>query len=391
MLENIKKVDRKIIMMIGFLLALIILIIIIMIVINMLNNGKLSYSKIESKMVSGAKSYYKTNSALLPTEVDKTVEVDASTLASEGYIKDLSEYVKDDSVVCSGKVIVAKTQDDYDYVASLDCGDKYKTSFLYQKVLEQGTVTSGEGLYNTEDFITTTPNLGIDEEGYDLSQNPLLGGYVFRGQNVNNFVKIDNNLYRIVKIDKNNDIVIATTNKRLRGVFDDRYNSETDRQTGINDYSVSRAYETLKKQYNDVLISDKGSVLYTKRVTKDLCIGRRSADNTTKDGSAECAKVMKGQYFGLLPAYDIMNASLDSNCTSTVSKECGNYNYIVDTSYWSATGDVDSTSLVYRINQNSLKTYNANLTLTLKYVLFLSNRTIFKSGTGTETDPYILK
>ena len=86
---------------------------------------------------------------------------------------------------------------------------------------------------------------------------------LYASEVVNNYIMIDKVKYRIVKIDGNGDIMVVTTSTRERGVFDDRFNLETGENSGINDYSVSRAHESLTTLYNELnedgLIKQKGT------------------------------------------------------------------------------------------------------------------------------------
>ena len=58
-------------------------------------------------------------------------------------------------------------------------------------LIEKDLTSSGNGLYKMEDVVETGETLGIDDDGYDLSTNELMQGYIYRGEAVNNFVKID--------------------------------------------------------------------------------------------------------------------------------------------------------------------------------------------------------
>ena len=99
-------------------------------------------------------------------------------------MKPLAEYVGEDKT-CSGVVQVEKSGTNYLYVPYLNCGDDYVTLELYRKVLANETiVTSGYGLYQTN------------------------GSYVFRGEVVNNFVKLGESMWRIVKITSNNTMYL---------------------------------------------------------------------------------------------------------------------------------------------------------------------------------------
>ena len=89
-------------------------------------------------------------------------------------MKDLSEYLGD--TACGGAVQVQKSGSEYLYTPYLNCGENYATVELYKKVLSDNSiVTSGYGLYNM-----------------DYAK-------VFRGEDVNNFVKLENEKYSGLK------------------------------------------------------------------------------------------------------------------------------------------------------------------------------------------------
>lgn len=387
MLNAIKKMDKKMLRMICFIFGVIIILIIVIVVVSLFTGGKLSYSKIENKMVSAAQNYYKDNDNLLPKKVGEVVEIDVMTLASNSYIKDLSEYTKE-SVICEGKVIVAKTDDNYDYVPYLDCGTEYKTEFLTEKLLENVTNT-GEGLYKLDDVVELGDPLEFDDEGYDLATNELLKGYIYRGENVNNYIKIDDSLYRIVQIDGNNDITVITEYKKKKGPYDDRYNSDALQNYGINDYTVSRAYENIKKAYDDL---DEDSMIKKKITSKNICVGARNVDDVSTDGSSECSKVMKNQHYGLITIANFMNASLSEECKNALSTECHNYNYLtkLDSPFWTITPSTENSYTAYRVGDIT-EGVRTNKNATYRYVYYLSNRLRYVSGSGTENDPYIVK
>ena len=380
MLESIKKVDKKIIIMFGVMIAIVLVIIIALIVLSLSGGGTLSFEKIETKLVSAAESYYDDNEDKLPAKIGESKEIKVDTLVKEGYISALSEYTEE-GVKCDAKVIVAKIENGYDYVAALDCGKEYKTVFLAD-YLKEKVVTSGSGLYQVT---PPTTDLGTDADGYNLSSNELLSGYVYRGEKVNNYIQVGNVVYRIVRIDGNNDFTVVTTNNSSKGVYDDRHNNNTQ---GINDYTKSRVQEALAEKYTGLKID---GFIKSKSVTKDVCIGARSTTDTTKDGSTECKVVMKDQNCSLLPVYEILNASLSDECQKTTDAACRNYNYLMSTgTFWTMTPTDKNTYSAYISGgkMSSMETYED---YAYKYVYYLSSRLVYESGTGTEADPFIVK
>ena len=236
------------------------------------------------------------------------------------------------------------------------------------------------------------PDLLLDEDGYDLSLNPLLGGYVFKGIDVNNYISIDDVLFRIIKIDKNKDMELLSVSEAYNYFsFDDRYNSDFNSKNGYNDFNESAVKRNLMKDiYKEF---DKRGILATKTVPKNICVGGRAQNELGSDGKAECSQVLKNQYIAFLPAFDVMNASLSPLCLKTTDFECANLNYITeeDTSF-TITPDVYGSSNIYIFgNSSALESEQANITLSTSYTIFLSNRVLYDSGDGSESKPYKVK
>ena len=100
---------------------------------------------------------------------------------------------------------------------------------------------------------------------------------------------------------------------------------------------------------------------------------------------------MKDQLYSLLPAYDILYASLSKECKSTIDGSCENYNFLtVNSSVWTMTPSVVNSYYAYKIS-GGLKSDRIDRSGTYKYVYYLSGRLIYDGGTGTEADPYKVK
>jgi hypothetical protein len=88
-----------------------------------------------------------------------------------------------------------------------------------------------------------------------------------------------------------------------------------------------------------------------------------------------------------------MAASLDENCTTTISKSCINYNFLAtyNSTSWALTALSDDTKSALRYSRNGLRKTEASISSKLNLTAFISKRAFYKSGTGTLTDPYIMK
>lgn len=359
---------KKLFIIMGGIIGLVILIIIILLIYNAIF-GKITYETIENKVLNAAKKYYSENESLLPKDDTEEVTTTDASLTAAGYLKSMSELTKDmDGVTCTAQVVVNYAGGDYRYTALLDCGDAYSTKTLTSYINEKETrVYTGQGLYD------------------------LNGELVYRGENPNNYVKFSGKMWRIVKI-SNEQVVMILDEKDVRSVWDDRFNTQMNRSLGINDYAVSRVYENLTATY-------KGDELFNKDNKKLLAIhslytGKRYEADAYNDGSIEKATFLERQYIGLLPLYDYINASIDTNCNSALTESCANYNYLnhFDYNWWTITADAANTHKVFRVSSDgTVESLKANSNGYLRPVIYLVKDALYVSGTGTETDPYTIK
>lgn len=349
-------------------IGLIVVIIIISAVVNALSPTYISYEKFEEKLSSAAKSYYKANPELLPTGTGENI-VYYSSLEEGGYIKPITSLLKDGES-CTAQVIVVKYGENYTYIPYLNCPGEYETKELYKAVLENNkTVTEKEGLYRGND------------------------SYYFRGENINNYVLIDDMLWRIIKINNDNSMSIVRTKAHDDYVeWDNRYNIDTETISGVNDFEVSRIKTILQNLVDDPeLLSDTAK---SKLTTRELCIGKRGLDDTDSSGSIECSVMSEDSYLiGLITASEFMAASLDENCTTTISRSCSNYNFLSSnsSSAWTITAIADDSKSALRYSSIGLRKIEASISSKLYPVIFISKRAFYKSGTGSSTDPYIIR
>ena len=370
MMDLFKKIGKKtMILVVGFLILIIVILFGGAFIYNKFFY-KRSYSEIENIMVDASKKYYSENKDELSDTLNSTVNISADALASSGNMKQLSEYLKDDSVSCNGQVNVTNLGKDYRYTSVLDCGDKYKTKTLIDYLKNNvAVVESGNGLYN------------------------LNNEFVYRGDKVNNYIKFYSNdrVYRIVKF-TDNYISMIYTDKIDSAIWDDRYNIEEETEVGINNYSVSRIKDTLQNLYksNSIFNSYAKNLIITHKVG----IGKRGSNDGDKSGNMENSVYVDNQYLGLLPIYDFMNASIDKNCNSTVSPSCQNYNYLskYSSSWWTSTASNENTYKAYKVLGGSYVTASSTDSDSRpRFVVYANKDALYVSGDGTKKNPYIIK
>ena len=369
--SNDNAMKKRMIMFMGIIVGFTVLLLLILFIASLSKSRNYSYEDIETIMKNAAVSYFKDYPEYLPTTEGGIVEVDSSNLVVAGKMKDLSEYTKE-GVLCTGSVQVEKSGSEYLYSPILNCGNNYATVSLTSKVVTENVVSSGYGLYELND-----------------------GSYVFRGEDVNNYVELENSLWRIVKVTNDGNIVLVNQNGAgYSQPWDDRYNEARRYESGINEYRASRVKEYLGKIYKNPSKDDQEDVLSkndkSKIVSYSLCIGKRTPTSESSDNSIECSSVYENQKLGLLTLSDYMMASIDPNCKSSETRSCKNYNYLViDSDWWLATANSENDSTVYMVDRNGVvEPDNASNYAIVRPVIYLNSKVMYKSGNGTLEKPF---
>lgn len=358
-----KKLMMYLIIAVGFIVALFIF----MGIVKLISGSRLSYDNVEIKLKNAAVEYYKDHSELLPNVEGNTVSVDATTLHESKKIKSLDKIVKKGSS-CTGEVKVQKNGDFYLYTPYLDCGEEYKTTNLTDKILSDNhVVTEKDGLYAFGD------------------------DFLFRGEKVNNYVSFSGKTWRILRINADKTIRLIEDDVEYTGVWDDRYNITRQGYTGINDFFKSRLKDGLENVYNKMgLFNDTAK---SQIVSKGLCVGKRSISETDNSGSVECSTVTDPLPVGLMQVNEFMIASLDPNCSFATDAQCSNYNYLANytKSTWTLNADLDSTYKSFKFTGDGFTSSINSNESGFRLVINLSGNLMYIKGSGTQTDPYIVK
>lgn len=369
---------KTIIILCSSLIGILILILLIAWIMSITKTHYYTYEEVEAKIIDATKNYYKDYPTMLPVD-DGDYTLLYSALEGKQYIKPLTELLSD-GASCTAEILVSKFGETYNYIPYLNCPE-YESKELYKIVLNSNPVkTTGAGLYQDEN-----------------------GQYYFKGEINNNYVSlgtIEINskekpiLWRIMSIDSDGTMKLKAgygTNEKY--VWDNRYNTEKNNNYGYNDFEKSRLKETLiNLGKGELILKDYEK---SKLVAKNLCVGKRSLDDTSKDGSTECATLSEDKYiFGTQCVYEFLRASLDDNCKTVNDKSCANYNYLANnqqSNEWSITASPLNSYQSYSFDINSYSLANAYQNKKLYLTININNHAFFKSGTGYYDDPYILK
>lgn len=349
-----------------YVMGITIFVIVLIIILSSCSSGggASSYEGIEQNMVSAAKKYYSSKQERLPNIDGNSVKVSISTLVEAELLKETVD-PKNKSNVCTGYVEVTKVGDDYSYVPFLTCAGNYEAKYLKDFVIETKTDELGNGVYN------------IDNE------------YIYRGNDVNNYVQFNNMLWRIVKVDSTGDIKLILAYRTDEGYkWDSKYNSIKKGNFGITtNYLITDIRQSLKSYYENAFSESSKAMI----VSKTFCIGRYSQKDYF-DKEKECSITIQNEKVGLLNATDFKNASLDQNCVSLSNYECTNQNYLNDENIntWLLNSDSDTTHKAYYLSR-AIGITNASNERKINPVIYLSNKTMIGDGKGTLENPLIIK
>ncbi len=301
---------------------------------------------------------YKLNATLISIE----------SLKSEKYLK--NEKIKNPVTGDDMNGCVVVTYDDntsgynykYDEKSCTELETDYpKIVSAYQTIVDNvSTTITGDGLYE------------IDNE------------YVYRGKNPNNYLKIGQDLYRIISLDKDNKTLKAIkVNGELKNYEESTQTTEYSfRVSTLNTYLNSSVYNTYTDAIKKHLLANATWLVGNVTGEKMNLIGLKSVVSTGTYNAS----------IGLLNIYEYAKASTTEECSDNyLSDSCRNNNYLnFKDKYWlinnkdNAIWYVDPSSGLKAEENVKDALYNVHPVLNLT-----ANTEM--TGTGTEEDPYTLK
>lgn len=350
--------------------------IIFMFILASCNKKNYTCKEFSEYLLEEAKAYYGRNNDLLPKNDGGKTNVSISTL-----VDDQEKYLGDNT--CSGSIDVINNNGFYMYSPNINCSDGYKTQKL------STYLTSADKIVNTGN--------GLYAAGAD---------YIYRGDNVDNYILFNKQLWRILKINSDGSLRIIETNYKIKSnnddieykssrrtsvVWDDRYNTEKSYSSGFNDYIHENINSRIKDSLEDIYNNEYDENIKGYIVPQDLCVGKRALNDAVNDGSVECSNIIYSQYIGLIQLNEYINASLDTACVSAESVTCSNYNYLAtfNSTFWTITPVKDNSYEIYKVG-NNISDATANSTATPRVVITLSSDAVFSDGEGTYENPYMI-
>lgn len=353
--------NKKYMVMFGTVIGFVLIVLLTVTILSSCNK-KLSNESIEKKMVSAAKKYAEKEKV----KTGENVTVDIDKLVEKGYMKELSKYTDDK---CDGYVKIYNNSGVMNYLPYLECS-KYKTKTLGQKMIDDSLTGDYENV-----------NGGLFNEN---------GEYVFKGKSPRNYVKVGSKVFLAFRIDAEGDLkLLYPDSLEQEVVWDNKYNGETKSRTGENDYETSYVkdylYNYVYKKYSDNV---KKHI-----IPKSICIGKRENSEIVLSNVSDCTNKIDNQYIGLINTSDYALASLDKDCTSVISGDCYNFNYLKGNlkHTWTLNAVKNNTYQTIAYNNGYLRAEDVGELDSVQPVLYISGDEIYDKGNGTKESPYEFK
>lgn len=367
-IEKLKIIDKKLWILLGIVIFIFLFGLLISRLIYSINSSNKSFADVEAIMKNAAMKYYSEteNKGSLPEEGEST-SIGDIVLSEGGYMRPLEKLIK--KYTCTGKVTVTKKGDNYIYAPYLDCGKSYKTVEFYNKLIKEA-VTEGDGLYQDTN------------------------GYVFRGDNPNNYISLDNMLWRIISIDENNTMELVSTDLVDIIQWDDRYNSQQETQKGYNDFMKSRFRETFESILENNKTRDHEEIIIPTSI-KNILIPVNNCFDKYPDNQTDFTNCTNKNELNIsaISVGEFIKASLDADCKTPKNKECQNYNYLaIREEAFTITGVSSNNFGVYHIGRNgAIGITDASDTMGFFPVIRIPESIMYVSGEGTKDNPYIIR
>ena len=327
------------------------------------------YTAMENQLQNAAIKYAKRNMSVLPKTTENVSKIQMSTIYGEKRMQKITA-IEDKNTLCQGYVNIYKNNTSgYKFVPFIKCGKYYHTKSLVEQILNtQEIVTKDDGLY---------------KDGDD---------YLYRGEYPNNYMMIGDKLYRIMNITSDNYLRVVSNDYIIdSSVWDDRFNTEVQKEYGINNFMKSR----LKKSLEDLFEKENEFISDTEKnviAKHDYCIGKRSMEDVIVEKNHECDEVTE-MYIAVPNVEDYFRASISSECNDINKNECNNYNYFQTMKFKTHTLNSvkNNTYAVYNVSRNGLDIKKANNYSFINIVFYVNNNVIYKSGDGSLENPYVIR
>ena len=205
--------------------------------------------------------------------------------------------------------------------------------------------------------------------------------YVFKGSNPDNYIKIDNNMWRILSIDKDNLSIKVVKVTPLNKAWNEN--------TSVSNLSFMESTIRENIKNDSSIVTDK---LRNNFISNSLWY---TGNVNLESGNIDMLKSIEKQAslntdIGLLSISDYANASSSIDCFNNFkSTSCANNNYLnFNSDYWLINSDFYT---LWKVNSNGKVESHSNHQLLLNvYPVAYLDYSVQLTGEGTSSNPYIV-
>lgn len=239
--------------------------------------------------------------------------------------------------------------------------------FIVAEKLKENVVTTGDGLY---------------QDSVDAKR------YVYRGSNVNNYVKYSGLIWRVVSIEADGSLKVVFPGYANTLQWDNT-NKEDWGSSSLNNYLNNTFYASLSDTSGLVRkIWHTGRIYNTGTMTLLEISEQENRDEYSGTTGTE-------GMVGVLSSSDFIKASLSTTCSDDVmnSTTCASWLSVYKSWLINSNGDIaaENTQQAYYFNNdNKLSTTTVDSELNVLPTVFLKRTLVITTGDGTESNPYIV-
>ena len=246
------------------------------------------------------------------------------------------------------------------------------------------TYTVNVGI-SIQEFINSIPKVTNGDGLYVDSYED--GRYVYKGSNPNNYIIFNNELWRIISIERDNTLKIIKNNVLYEERAWESTNSNDWEKSDIKNYLNNVYYETLNPLIKNYIVLHNWSIGEVSSANGDL-ITQISNENEVKSS---------GDRVGLISVSDYLRANSNTLCNTFFGnnagyKDCITTNWLYDSDnsfYWTISPESGSSNETFII-MGSVGSAKCYIDYKVRPAIYISSEVKIASGNGSQNNPYTL-
>ena len=320
-----------------------------------------------------------------------------------------------------------------EFISKIDAKEIQNKGRLFAE-FDNGTFSTiafdSDSISESESTLECTPENIVDSGDGMYFDDTEDGKCIFKGANPNNYIKFNDELWRVISIETDGTIKIIRSETESSKAFDNSGSRDQSSNgtggtycangtLGCNAWAINNNFTNgsitgtvlkdasintyLNNDYFNKITTNKSNV-----ISHAWNTGSTSAtnDNINTQMSDE-KKVQWNGKVGLITVSEYIRANSNTNQCGTLNLNNNNpntcistnwlYNIVPETGYmWTITPNINNSTQVFAINKSQNPgrvNYNSASNSSSAYVapaLYLSESTIITGGTGTREDPFLI-